>query len=252
MNASRRNWVAAPGFRSLRSLLFLSFVLLAPLSGCTHSDSSDGPACSTATVEVNTLCQTVVDCPGAGAPGANVTCSDSRCTFSCKGDAYDANGLPSDGCEVVDPVTWNHDESGAVDLGYTSCLDSSSHQDILGLLPSDARRHEGPSIDGFNAPVGAAADWYVIGANGGSCEDDIDFTIQIDGAARPDRYRMTVSTDKHSYDCTTDANGRCQVKDGSGSYTDETDVFIFVEKLNGGDAATCAPDATQYRITGHL
>ncbi|WP_394836124.1 hypothetical protein LVJ94_04360 [Pendulispora rubella] len=226
---------------------------VAASAACGPSSPSDPTNyCASTAVDVETTCQSAADCPGAGDPNARVTCIDSHCTFACKGEAYDVNGNTADGCEVVDPVRDNHHSSDAIDLGDDSCLDSSSAEHFSGIIATDVRQHVSPSIDGYDGKVGAAPDWYMIRANGGQCENDIEFELRVRGAAHLDRYRLHIDSDKDSWDCTTDALGFCRIKDDAGSYHDNTWIYIRISKVDAGDTISCAPEVAEYRVDGHL
>ncbi|WP_394823858.1 hypothetical protein [Pendulispora albinea] len=224
---------------------------VAALTACSGSDDGSVNYCAT-TVDVNVKCDKAADCPGAGRPNTNVDCVNAACTFSCKGDTYDVNGNTSDGCEVVDPRPGYHYMDSGFNLGDDSCLDSSSREQFSGVIASDRRPHENPAVYGFDSEVGAAPDWYVIRANGGQCENDIDFQIQIRGAANPDRYLLTVVTNRDRFECRTNREGWCRVRDGSGSYSDDSLVRIRIAKIPDRDALYCAPDTAEYTVTGHL
>jgi hypothetical protein len=87
-----------------------------------------------------------------------VGCSGGACTFSCVGENYDADGDPANGCEVPDSPQGNHTQAAATSLGQLPCSDGTSHFDLLGVIPSDARPHESPPVTGFNNSSGAAPD----------------------------------------------------------------------------------------------
>ena len=223
------------------------------LVGCNAAEPSDPKNyCASTAVDVNTTCQSANDCPGAGQPNTSVTCTNARCTFECRGEAYDVNGNTADGCEVVDPVWENHDSAYALDLGDDSCLDSSSAEHFTGVIVTDVRQHGNPTIEDYDGKVGAAADWFAIRANGGQCENDIDFELRIRGSNYLDRYKLYIGSDKDWWECTTDQQGYCHISDGSGSYSDDSWIYIRVSKVNAGDTISCAPDYAEYRVDGHL
>jgi hypothetical protein len=188
-------------------------------------------------------------CPGAGQATANVGCAAGACTFSCKGEQYDVDGDAITGCEVVDTPTGNHNDVTAIDLGAFPCIDAESAQNIAGRMPSDGRTHENPSLAGLDASSGAAPDWYRLRATGGTfCNNDLDLTLAVTASAFPTCYRLLVVTSVGPTVCTTTATGACQILLGSGSYGDDTDIGIRVDK-------TCSLVMTEdvaYTITGHL
>jgi hypothetical protein len=221
-------------------------------AGCTTSYSPSataGPAnCGT--------CGTV--CPGYLQSNVNVGCNQPTCTFSCKGESYDVNNSPANGCEVTDPTTGNHSTNTATSLGDIACYDGSSNPDISGRLPSDSRTHENPSVSGFIGATGSAPDYYRIHAVGEAspinpCVDNIDLTLQMSGSSVPTCYHLHIDTDKGSYDCDTDGTGKCQIiPGGSGNYTDGTTISVIVSKRNVAGCQAANRDDPSYTVTGHL
>jgi len=216
---------------------------------CTTPDRPDcqEPLCPSAT-QVPAHCGDCnTSCAGAGAPGANVTCADGGCTFSCKGDNYDADGRPDSGCELADTPTTNHVASGAVNGGSVDCFDGSTIT-VSGVLPSDVRVHELPAVVAFDTAKGAAPDFIAVGTSGGTfCVNDIAITLTVTGAANPACYRLAITTDKGVYGCDTTASGTCTATSGSGSYSGGTTTSLVVSR-------TCAAAASggSYRVTGHF
>ncbi|HEY3358046.1 MAG TPA: hypothetical protein VGQ83_32655 [Polyangia bacterium] len=187
-------------------------------------------------------------CPGAGQPTAEVTCQAPDCTFVCKGEHYDANGDPADGCEITDTPLGNHTQATAVALGSYTCNDGASQLDITGLVPSDQRAHS-PAVEGWTPTTGAAPDWFLVHASGGSlCQDDIALTFQVVGSTNPGCYRLTAITSVSTYSCQATSDGSCSFAPGYGSYGDGTDIFITVEKTCAGPPYEMAA----FQITGHL
>src|SRR5438270_584732 len=66
-------------------------------------------------------------CPRVAPSTADAACLDSAtrtCGISCRGDNYDVDGDPADGCEVADPDPGNHDQASAHSFPATDCSDS--------------------------------------------------------------------------------------------------------------------------------
>ena len=138
----------------------------------TDGGQSDGSCTANGTTPDNCGPCGVV-CPGYGQASAVVGCTTPDCTFACKGESYDCNGYPEDGCEVADTLTGTHTQASANYVGSYPCTDGDSQINLSGLLPADARTHD-PAIAGFNAAIGGAPDWYRIHGSGGPlCQDDI-------------------------------------------------------------------------------
>ena len=189
-----------------------------------------------------------VVCPGYGQTTAVVGCTSPNCTFACKGESYDCNGNPADGCEVADTFPNTHSQATALYLGSFGCGDSESAQNISGLLPSDARSHN-PAVPGFDATKGDAPDWFrIYGSGGGLCQDDIDLTLQVSGSATPACFRLQAITNVSTYTCQTSSSGSCNFSPGMSSYGDGTDIYLVVDRT----CATVASERVSYTITGHL
>jgi hypothetical protein len=196
-------------------------------------------------------------CPGYMTQFSDVACQNGMtCTFTCQGEHYDVDGNAGNGCEVMDPTTGNHTSTNTpTSLGSISCSDDP----IIGtpkvtvqvtsdaFMISDARQHN-PAIAGFDPVSGSAPDWYKINATGGVCVNDVAMTLQMQGSAFPTCYKMSVITDKGTYTCTTGTNGACTITKGSGSYSDNSTVFIKIEKTCG----TNQNESVAYTVLGHL
>jgi hypothetical protein len=187
-------------------------------------------------------------CPGFGAAGDVVACAQSACSFACSGESYDVNGVKSDGCEVADQPTANHSQSQAVPVGSYSCDDVVSQQHITGWIPSDARPHVSPAIDGFDAASGSAPDWFAIQATSGFCINDLALELAVAGSANPSCYHLRAITSVSTYECQTGPAGTCSFVEGVSSYGDNTTIYVEVSKT----CPTSAGENPSYAITGHL
>lgn len=194
-------------------------------------------------------------CPGQSATG-DAFCTGTACDLSCRGENYDLDGSSTNSCEQVDSPTGNHQQTtqSASYLGAFGDADGASQQNFSGRVLSDARVHYNPNVTGFDSPSGSAPDNFRILALGGSSFNlnDILFNIQLSSAqARPDCYQMTVITNSVTLSCTPDrASGLCGVSRGSGSYGDNTDIYIIVKKTC--PASLLPRDSATYTVTGHL
>lgn len=186
-------------------------------------------------------------CPAATDPTASVTCVNAMtCAFACAGSNYDLDNSVANGCEYPDDPLNNHTAVDAFPVGSFPCGDGASTQNIAGRLPNDARQHV-PAIPGFNATAGTAPDFLRIRATGGICTNDAVLTLQVSGATAPTCFALTVTTDKGTYPCTTNAAGACTIP--TGDYSDDTDITLKVEQTC---STASAPTATTYQVTGHL
>ena len=193
------------------------------------------------------FCNSLFGCPGAGQPFANVACAGGQCSFSCQGEHYDVNGSTADGCESPDSPQGNHTQNTATFLGSFDCNDASTIS-VNGRVVSDARVHELPPILGFDPGSGSAPDWLNVLATGGLCVNDISLTLQLTSPAFPTCYRMTVTTDQLTASCSTSAAGSCSIVQGSGSYSDDTNIYITMEKICGTGLA----ESADYNVSGHF
>lgn len=198
-------------------------------------------------------------CPGYMQPNANVACQNANmCTFSCQGENFDVNNDASDGCEEQDDAPGHHTQGTASLFGGAgiSCDDDP----IIGQamvtvnilnqeIVSDKRTHQTPSINGFVANSGSAPDWHLIHATGGLfCVNDVTLTLTMVGSQFPNCYKLSVLTDKGTYTCQTGANGKCGINPGGSSYSNNTDIYIKVEKT----CDTTKIEQVSYTIVGHL
>ena len=216
-------------------------------AGCTES------FCKSATTAVTNCGACGNVCPGNGKTADNVTCNASQqCTFSCKGENYDVDGNPANGCEVVDAPKANHDEASASQVapyGFFPCGDGSSTFNLEGQIPSDAQVHENGAVNGFSKTTGAAPDWFTVYATGGgACDNDLSLTLQVTGSRQPSCYQLTATTDKGSTTTATDARGLATITEGKGAYSTGTYLFFVVEKT----CDTAVTENVTYSLSGHL
>jgi hypothetical protein len=208
-------------------------------------------------------CNTLADCSQSLTGVSGVTCNTTthQCVITCSGDNYDVNGVVSDGCEVANPCPngngtqkcpVEHSTASATDLGSFDCSDGDSAQNDTASVPSDARTHN-PAVVAFDGTAGAAPTVLHIYASGGfTCEDDLNLNLQMNGAAHPACYSLVAQVvGGNTYTCgQTDATGLCQIQNGSGSYSDGSDIYILVSKLDS--CGTTDADHGAFTITGHL
>jgi hypothetical protein len=183
-------------------------------------------------------------CPGTGST-TNVACQNGTCTLSCKGENYDVNGNPADGCEQESTFT-AHTSATASNLGTHSCTDSVGGG-FSGTFLSDARGHEGPDIPGFDPSVGAAPHWFVAFGSGGLfCQNDPALSLTMTGGTSG-CYEMSIITDKGTHNATV-IDGAASIVLPASSYNDGTNIYFLVKKTCG----TNAREAAAYSATYHL
>jgi hypothetical protein len=213
---------------------------------CSGGESGNG-ACRTLGTDVNNCgaCGTV--CPGAGqSTTSNVSCAGGTCTFSCKGQNYDVDGNAANGCERADTQT-NRTQATAADRGSKTCDDGPSADSFSGTIYSDARDHANPPAPGFNAATGAAPLWYRVFADGGLfCQNDPAVNLTMTGGSN-DCYKLSLITDQGTNERMV-VNGQANITLGSGSYSDDTNVFFKVEKT----CSTSVREVAQFTVSYHL
>jgi hypothetical protein len=216
-------------------------------AGCTTS------YCEEATAGPQNCGACGIACPGLGTANANVGCNQPTCTFSCKGESYDVNNNPANGCEVTDPVTGNHSTNTAVDLGDHGCKDSDKLT-FTGHLPSDSRLHENPAVAGFDLATGSAPDFFKVRGTGSAlCTNQVAYTLTVSGSTYPHCYNLTVTTDRNVYSCNTDAAGTCSFDSGGyGKYTNDSTIFFVVSKRDIAGCSATFRDKPTYTVSGHF
>jgi hypothetical protein len=222
-------------------------VAVEPATGFTFDTplTTRGPDTRRTLDGTTSYCNSSSGCPGAGQPTANASCTDGACGFSCKGENYDVDGAPGNGCEVPDSPQGNHSQGTATLLGTFACEDSNLIS-FSGILPSDARVHELPAVPSFDPVTGSAPDWQrLVAAGGAVCVNDLSLTFQVAASAFPTCYRMTVTTDVVAASCSASPAGACSL--GPLAYSDGTDVFITLDKT----CDTTAVEAASYTVSGH-
>jgi hypothetical protein len=204
-------------------------------AGASCSPGYNGPANVTATVGAVTNADAVL----TGAYGS--------LAYSCTGDYYDVDNSLSDGCEAFQPAQF-HTKDTAGFVGSYSCSDSAVGM-ISEQLPSDQRVHENPIVAGFDPTSGSAPLWFSINATGGfTCVNDYNVTLSVSTAVSPQCYDLTVITDKGTASGQTNSLGSVTLTAGSGSYSDNTTVYLEVNKVSG----CFIPDDPSFTIQFHL
>lgn len=187
-------------------------------------------------------------CPGLNQPNDIVSCVNAMtCTFACQGESYDVDQNPGTGCERTDSPQGNHTTNTAVYLGSFPCSDGGSQQNMTGIIDSDTRTHS-PVINGFNAATGSAPDFFRLFADGGACYNDLNLNFSVSGSSQPACYRLSAITSDGTYSCQSNGAGTCNISNGSGSYSDDTDMYFRIEKTCG----TNVIEHVTYTVSGHL
>jgi len=201
-------------------------------------------------------CNSLSDCSSLGSkPGvAGVACTNKACVITCDATDYDVDGDPTNGCEVPDP-TDDHDNATAIDQGGPfGCNDGATAQNILGILASDHAQHN-PNPNGWDAVTGSAPDYFKIRTDAPvvGCDNDANFAVQFDVSTKQKGcYELHLDTDKKGEQmCTTDLTGHCSITNGSGSFSNQSTIYVWVVKT-AACTADKFPDDAPYAITGHL
>lgn len=194
-------------------------------------------------------------CPGLGLSNNDVSCVDpaaKKCGMTCRGENYDVDNNPSNGCERNHPTPPGHTQTiaAAAYRGSKSCSDGASTDSFSATLLSDTRVHTNPPVDSFSATVGSAPDFWRVYADGGLCVNDLDVTITTVGGSSANKcYRLTVITNNGPRSVDVSGSGSANISSGSGSYSDDTDIYFKIEKIC---AAGTPQEAVTYTIRYHL
>lgn len=184
-------------------------------------------------------CYRQLDClPYGGEAG----CTGGWCEMvECDPGWFDTDQRYDNECEAEDSSV---DETNTL-LGSASCSDSSSAQDFMGIVASDLL---------FVAPdptlTGAAKDHYLFHSTGGACQNDIDFTLVVLWSSDPSCYRLVIDpVGAEFYSCSPSGMSSCTISQGSGSYDDDEDILITVEKTCAASELT---ERMGYQVQGHF
>ncbi len=198
-------------------------------------------------------CGSCAPCPGYGYSNSNVGCNINVCSFSCRGDNYDVNNDPSDGCETPDDALPGHiPGSPAGDRGTKPCDDAASMDVLSGKVISDSRTHSSPAIPGFVGSVGSAPDyWEVTGTGGTFCVNDFAFTFTTSGGGNTACYQFLVESDRYSDFVILTGSQTGSLAAGSitsPAYGSNTSIQITVQKI----CSVATQEAVSYLISYHL
>ncbi|MCS6913854.1 MAG: hypothetical protein RMK29_01725 [Myxococcales bacterium] len=192
-------------------------------------------------------------CPGLGLTNNDVSCIDPanrRCDMTCRGDNYDVDKNPANGCEQLDTVPPGHTLATAAIRPDRDCYDFGDYKDSFTFsVMSDSRVHVNPSVPAFNSAVGAAPDYIKVRATGGAfCQNDYAVRFTTRGGGAVPCYRCTIYTDRKSQSVTTTGSGTVEMSSGSGSYSSNSDVYFVIEKI----CNLPVQEAVTYTVEYHL
>jgi hypothetical protein len=190
-------------------------------------------------------------CPGQGLSNNDVFCDamTRTCGMTCRGDNYDIDTSPNNGCEVLDAVPPGHSQPTASSRGSKSCSDGASTDRFSSGVPSDRRVHTNPPVDSFSGTVGAAPDWWVVRADGGTfCVNDYEVTLSTSGGGAAACYTLTFLTNKTTDSVTVNGSGWGTISGGRSSYSGGSDIYFKIEK----SCSTPMPENVSYTVDYHL
>lgn len=224
---------------------------------CGKSCAMGSGCCAGSCTQLDTVsncgaCGTV--CPGMGQPTSDVFCDASKlpasCGMTCRGDNYDVDVSAANGCEVLDVTPPGHTQSTASSRGSRDCFDTASRDSFSSAVPSDLREHKNPPVVGFSGMVGAAPDYWVVRATGGTfCQNDYEVTITTTGgSAMMTCYRLTIITNKRTDTLDVSGAGSKNMSTGTGAYSGGSDIYFVVEKT----CTTAMPEKVSYSVEYHL
>lgn len=220
---------------------------------CAGGQDCCGGAC--------TRTDSIENCGGCGrrCPGATMTsdpvCAQGQCTMTCRGDNYDVDQSPQNGCEVVDAVPPGHDRGSAADRGRKPCDDGPSSDTVAAGVPSDSRAHD-PMPVGFSGLVGAAPDYFTVVGTGDHvnpflCVNDYGLTFTTKGGGNTPCYTCTIYTNKRTDSLTISGNASGSMSNGdffNTAYDSGTRIYFKIEK-------TCnlpVQESVTYTLSYHL
>ena len=190
-------------------------------------------------------------CPGQGLTTADVVCGQdmgTTCQFTCRGENYDVDSDPKNGCEMAHAVTPGHNQVDSDDRGHKSCFDTSTDAFFTFLL-SDSRVHQNPVVGSFNFQVGSAPDFYRVEADGGAfCVNDYDVTFSTSGGGTDKCYQCTIITDRMTQSVMANGSELVKMTSGSGSYSSNTVVYFKIEKI----CSLPRQESVKYQVLYHL
>jgi len=221
---------------------------------CNRACAAGSGCCASGCTPLNTVqncgaCGNV--CPGQGLANDDVYCdaASRTCGLTCRGDNYDVDQSPVNGCEVLDFIPPGHGQPTAGSRGSKPCNDDSSADSFGSGVPSDRRAHINPPVDSFSGVVGAAPDWWVVHADGGTfCLDDYEVSFSTSGGSAASCYRLTFITNKTTNIITVSGSGSGVVSGGLGSYSDGSDIYFKIEKV----CPSPTPENVRYTVSYHL
>lgn len=190
-------------------------------------------------------------CPGQGLTTNEVFCdaASRTCGMTCRGDNYDVDSNPGNGCELLDSLPPGHSQPTAASRGSKSCSDTTSQDTFNAGVPSDRRAHKNPPVDSFSGSVGAAPDWWLVHGDGGFlCVDDYSVTLRTSGGSTSSCYTLTLFTNKTTDSVTVNGSSWGSISGGSGSYSDGSDLYFKIEKT----CSSPAPENVSYTVEYHL
>jgi hypothetical protein len=218
---------------------------------CGHACGAGEDCCNGDCVDVTTR----LDCGACGnvCPGqtgtSDAVCVDpaaSRCDITCRGDNYDVDGNPANGCERLD-LGGGHTQATATSLGSGDCNASGS---FVGTILSDGRQHANPQVNGFDASTGSAPDWWtVVGTGGVFCSVNLlEVTITTSGGSSPGQcYRLTIDVGTGS-PIFRSIGGDDSVTIENVEYPDNSRIYFKIEKTCG----TSVREAVRYSVDYQL
>jgi hypothetical protein len=216
----------------------------------TFSISAPG-SCTAASCSVgdSTSPETVTGLDGTAQGSAELTGSDTL-TMTCQGEHYDVNNDSSDGCEHLQPSLGHTTQATALDEGSYPCSDGASQVNQPGVILSDSRTHTNPTVSGFDTTVGSAPYWIKETATGGfGCSNDYSLTFTTSGGGTTACYKATIITDKlQASTQPLTGSGHETITGDSGSYTDNTTLYIEVQKV----CNLPVQDAVSWTLSWHL
>ena len=158
---------------------------------------------------------------------------------------------------VLDPTRINEDGRGAVLDALNKLRSGGSTNGGAGIPRAYQLAQQNFVEGGVNRVILATDGDFNVGTTGQGdlvrlvkerAANGVFLSVLGFGSGNINDAMLEAITNDGTYSCTTNSSGTCNIDEGSGSYNDDTDIFLVVEKI-----CTVPPTSlVSYTVTGHL